>query len=135
MPPASGHWLNNPHADDLDYQIEADYAGLMSPGMPNTASEISDKIGHIMNYGDGWYGGVYVGAMYSLSFISDDIEFIVTEALKTIPEQSTYYKCMSDVIRWHKEYPDDWKRTWFECEKKWSSDIGCRSVQYRCRDQ
>ncbi|EKC69174.1 hypothetical protein LEA_08427, partial [human gut metagenome] len=31
-------------------------SGLMSPGMPNTASEISDKIGHIMNYGDGWYG-------------------------------------------------------------------------------
>ena len=99
MPPASGHWLNNPHADDLDYQIEADYAGLMSPGMPNTASEISDKIGHIMTYGDGWYGGVYIGAMYSLAFISDDIEFIVTEALKTIPEKSNYYQCMSDVIR------------------------------------
>ncbi len=125
MPPASGHWLNNPHADDIDYQIEADYAGLMSPGMPNTAAEISDKIGHIMNYGDGWYGGVYVGAMYALAFISDDVEFVVTEALKVIPEQSLYYKCMSDVIRWHKEFPDDWKRTWFECEKKWSSDIGC----------
>ncbi|MDR0505929.1 MAG: ADP-ribosylglycohydrolase family protein [Dysgonamonadaceae bacterium] len=125
MPPASGHWLNNPHADDIDYQIEADYAGLMSPGMPNFASEISDKVGHIMNYGDGWYGGVYVGAMYSLAFISDDIEFIVAEALKTIPEQSAYYQCMSDVIRWHKQYPDDWKHTWFECEKKWSSDIGC----------
>ena len=125
MPPASGHWLNNPHADDLDYQIEADYAGLMSPGMPNTASEISDKIGHIMNYGDGWYGGVYVGAMYSLAFVSDDIAFIVSEALKTIPEESRYYQCMNDVIRWHKEFPDDWKRTWFECEKKWSEDIGC----------
>lgn len=125
MPPASGHWLNNPHADDLDYQIEADYAGLMSPGMPNTASEISDKIGHIMNYGDGWYGGVYVGAMYSLAFISDDIGFIVTEALKTIPKESRYYQCMNDVIRWHKEFPDDWKRAWFECERKWSEDIGC----------
>ena len=125
MPPQSGHWLNNPHADDIDYQIEADYAGIMSPGMPNTASEISDKIGHIMNYGDGWYGGVYVGAMYSLAFISDDIEFIVTEALKTIPEQSAYYQCMSDVIRWHKQFPDDWKQAWFECERKWSSDIGC----------
>ncbi|MDR2125534.1 MAG: ADP-ribosylglycohydrolase family protein [Prevotellaceae bacterium] len=125
MPPQSGHWLNNPHADDLDYQIEADYAGIMSPGMPNTASEISDKVGHIMNYGDGWYGGVYVGAIYTLAFISNDIEFIVTEALKTIPEQSTYYKCMSDVIKWHKQFPDDWKQTWFECEKKWSSDIGC----------
>ena len=105
MPPASGHWLNNPHADDLDYQIEADYSGLMSPGMPNAASEISDKIGHIMNYGDGWYGGVYVGAMYSLAFISDDIGFIVTEALKTIPEQSRYYQCMQDVIRWHGNVP------------------------------
>jgi len=125
MPPASGHWLNNPHADDLDYQIEADFAGLMAPGMPNTASEISDKIGHIMCYGDGWYGGVYVGAMYSLAFVSDDIEFIVSEALKTIPEQSRFYQCIHDVIKWHKQYPDDWKRTWFECEKKWSEDIGC----------
>lgn len=123
--PASGHWLNNPHADCIDYQIEADFAGLMSPGMVNAASEISDKIGHIMNYGDGWYGGVYVGAMYALAFVADDIQFIVNEALKTIPEQSLFYQCMKDVINWHKQYPDDWKQTWFELQKKWSSDIGC----------
>ena len=127
MPPASGHWLNNPCADDIDFQIEADFAGLMSPGMPNSASEISDKIGHIMNYGDGWYGGVYVAAMYSLAFISDDIEFIVREALKTIPEKSRFYKCMNDVIGWHKQYPNDWKQTWFEVERKWGQDIGCPS--------
>ena len=30
--PLSGHWKNNPHADDIDYQIESDFAGLMSPG-------------------------------------------------------------------------------------------------------
>ncbi|MDR1558032.1 MAG: ADP-ribosylglycohydrolase family protein [Tannerellaceae bacterium] len=130
MPPASGHWLNNPHSEDIDYQIEADYAGIMSPGMPNTASGISDKIGHIMNYGDGWYGGVYVGAMYALAFVSDDMEFIVSEALKTIPEQSIYYRCMADVIRWHKQYPDDWRQTWAECEKKWSQDIGCPDGVY-----
>lgn len=109
MPPASGHWMNNPHACDLDYQIEADYAGLMSPGMPNAASGIADQIGHIMTYGDGWYGGVYVGAMYSLAFLSDDIGFIVKEALKTIPQESQFYQCMSDVIRWHQQYPDVYK--------------------------
>lgn len=125
MPPASGHWKNNPHANDIDYQIEADYAGLMSPGMPNAASEISDRIGHIMNYGDGWYGGVFVGAMYSLAFISDDIEFIVSEALKTIPEESEFHQCMKDVINWYKQYPEDWKKTWFECERKWTTDLGC----------
>jgi len=125
MPPESGHWLYNPHSEDIDFQIEADFAGLMSPGMVNTASEISDKIGHIMNYGDGWYGGVYVAAMYALAFVSNDVEYIVTEALKSIPEESQFYQCNMDVINWWKQYPEDWKRTWFECEKKWSSDIGC----------
>jgi gamma-glutamyl-gamma-aminobutyrate hydrolase PuuD len=125
MPPASGHWHNNPHADDIDYQIESDFAGLMSPAMPNTASAISDRIGHIMNYGDGWYGGVYVGAMYALAFTSDDIPFIVTEALKTIPEQSRFYKTVNSVIAsWHK-YPDDWKASWNDCQKAWSNETGC----------
>ncbi|HVW60990.1 MAG TPA: ADP-ribosylglycohydrolase family protein [Puia sp.] len=124
-PPASGNWINSPHADDIDYQIECDYAGLMSPGMPNAASAISDKIGHIMNYGDGWYGGVYFGAMYSLAFLSDNINWIVNEALKTIPQASTYHQCMSDVIRWHQQYPGDWHDTWYELQKKWSSDRAC----------
>jgi hypothetical protein len=123
--PQSGHWLNNPHADCIDYQIEADFAGLMSPAMPNTASAISDKIGHIMNYGDGWYGGVFVGAMYSLTFTSNNIDFIVKEALKTIPAQSNFYQCISDVIGWHKKYPADWKQTWLEVQKKWANDVGC----------
>jgi hypothetical protein len=129
--PESGHWLNNPHADCIDYQIEADFSGLMSPGMPNTASQIGDKIGHIMNYGDGWYGGIYVGAMYALAFTSNDIPFIVEEGLKTIPAQSEFYQCIHDVIQWHKQYPTDWKQTWFEVEKKWAQDIGCPEGVFR----
>ncbi len=123
--PMSGYWKNNPHADCIDYQIESDFAGLMSPGMPNTASAISDKIGHIMNYGDGWYGGVFVGAMYSLAFVSSDLNYIINEALKTIPKQSEFYRSISDVITWHKIYPNDWKQTWLEIQRKWADDIGC----------
>ena len=125
MPPASGYWKNNPHADDIDYQIEADFAGLMCPGMPNSASAVSDKVGHIMNYGDGWYGGVYVGAMYSLAFVSKDVEFIVTEALKTIPQQSIFYQCINDVIVEYRKNPNDWKDAWFVVQKKWADDRGC----------
>lgn len=123
--PESGHWLNNPHADDIDFQIEADFSGLMAPGMPNTAVQIGDPIGHIMNYGDGWYGGVYVGAMYSLAFVSNDVDYIVREGLKTVPVQSTFYQCIADVIKWHDQFPNDWKRTWFEVQRKWSDDVGC----------
>lgn len=121
----SGHWLNNPHADDIDFQIEADFAGLMSPGMPNAASEISDRIGHIMNYGDGWYGGVFVANMYAQAFKNKDIKVVVSQALKVIPARSKFYQCVSDVVKWHKKYPDDWKQTWFELQKKWAEEVGC----------
>lgn len=127
MPPESGSWINNAHADDIDFQIEADYAGIMAPGMVNTAVDYTDEIGHIMNYGDGWYGGVYVAAMYALAFVTDDIPFIVKEALKTIPSQSKYYKCMSDVIGWWEKYPDDWHITWALANERYGFDIGCPS--------
>ena len=123
--PQSGYWKNNPHAHCIDFQIEADFAGIMSPGMPNQAAEICDRTGHIMSYGEGWYGGVYVAAMYSLAYVSNDIEYIVKEALKIIPEKSDFHKCMSDVINWYKKYPKDWKRTWFELQNKWSEEISC----------
>ncbi|MBJ7881950.1 ADP-ribosylglycohydrolase family protein [Gelidibacter salicanalis] len=130
MPPASGHWMNNPHADDIDFQIEADFAGMMAPGMTNTASKFCDDIGHIMNYGDGWYGGVFVSAMYTVAYISDDIDYVISQALSTIPKESLFYKTIADVIEWHKKHPDDWKETWFEIEKKHSSDKGCPEGVY-----
>ena len=117
--------MNNPHADDIDYQIEADFAGLMCPAMPNSASKISVMVGNLFTYGVGWYGGVYVGALYSLSFSSDNMEWIVKNALTTIPVQSDFHSCIKDVINWYKMYPNDWKRTWFELQKKWSSEVGC----------
>lgn len=122
--PESGYWKNNPHADDIDFQIEADFAGLMNPGMPVSASVICDKVGHIMNYGDGYYGGLYVASLYSLAFIYDDIHTIVTEALKMIPEESDYHRCISDVIGWCDSEPD-WHRTWSLVEEKWAYEINC----------
>ncbi|MDE6704259.1 MAG: ADP-ribosylglycohydrolase family protein [Muribaculaceae bacterium] len=130
MPPASGFWKNNPHADDIDFQIEADFAGIMSPGMPNTAAVICDSIGHIMNYGDGWYGGVYMAAMYSLAFVSDSVEFVVTEALKCIPEASRYYHVIADVIDAYHNSPDDWTVAWQRCADNWDKTLCCPTGAY-----
>jgi len=125
LPPESGYWLNNPHADDIDFQIEADFAGIMAPGMQNSALEICDRIGHIMNSGDGYYGGVFVASMYSYAFIENDIPTIVNNALAMIPKESTFYQCVNDVILWHKEDPKNWKKTWQLIEDKWADEIGC----------
>jgi hypothetical protein len=114
------------HADDIDFQIEADFAGLMAPGMINAAGVYADRIGHIMNYGDGFYGGAYVAAMYSLAYVYDDIYQVVIDALEVIPAESNYHKCMQDVISFHKQYPDDWKLAWQAIEdSEWAIDLHC----------
>ena len=130
-PPESGHWHNNPHADDIDFQIEADFAGIMAPGMPNTALEICDRVGHIMNSGDGYYGGVFMATMYSYAFVMDDIPEIISHSLKHIPAESTFRQCIEDVMVWHSQYPDDWKKNWQLIEETWGEDIGCPDGVHR----
>jgi hypothetical protein len=124
-PPASGHWLNNPDADDIDFQIEADFIGLMSPGLPRAAAGLADRVGHIMNSGDGWYGGVYVATMYSQAFVRDDITAIVRESLKAIPVGTRFRQTIEGVLALHRQHPSDWKRAWFEIQKQWAEDVGC----------
>ena len=125
LPPESGNWLNNPHADDLDFQIEADFVGLMAPGMVPQALDIASRVGHIMNSGDGFYGGAFVAGLYSAAFFESDPARIVDLALEGIPQESTFWQCINDVRLWHKKYPADWKATWFEVLKKWGLDTGC----------
>jgi len=117
--PLSGSPEYSLHADDIDFQIEADYIGFMCPGMPNTGSSIAEKIGHIMNYGDGVYGGIFVGALYSEAFFESDIPKIIEKALASIPAESDYSKIIKDVIKLHKQYPSDWQASWKELEAKW----------------
>ena len=125
MPPLSGNWMNNPHADDLDFQIEADFVGLMAPGMVPQALDIANRVGHIMNSGDGFYGGAFVAGLYSAAFVESDPAKIVDMALEGIPQESTFWQCINDVRLLHRKYPADWKAAWFELLKKWDCDRGC----------
>lgn len=125
MPPASGHWKNNPHADDIDFQIEADFIGMICPGMPNVSTRLSDKIGHIMNYGDGFYGGVYVGALYTLAYVCNDIPTVVEQALQTIPEGANFRNCIEDVIAFWRKNPREWKQCWLAIDEKYTAEKGC----------
>jgi hypothetical protein len=121
----SGHPQYSPHAEDIDFQIEADFIGLIHPGLPQTAFEMSDRVGHIMNYGDGFYGGVFVAAMYAAAFVQEDPHEIVASGLKALPQDSGYAEVIRDVIRLHKEHPKDWRATWHELQAKWGHEDRC----------
>ena len=119
MPPESGSPKYSIWADAIDFQIEADYIGFMCPGMPQTSNKMCDKVGHIMNYGDGVYGGMFVCALYTQAYFEKDIPTIVAKALKAIPAQSDYAKCVQDIIDLHAKYPTDWRKAWEAFEQKW----------------
>lgn len=132
-PPDSGHPEYNSHADDIDYQIEADYSGIIAPGMPSIVLKLGDTFGRLMNYGDGLYGGLFIGAMYSEAFFESSIEAIIQEGLKAIPEQSQYHECISDVLRWYKENPDDWTKSWEKINEKYHLNPAYR--KFSCGDR
>jgi len=121
-PPDSGHPKFNDHADDIDYQIEADYSGLISPGLGNGAVQLGEKFGRLMNYGDGLYGGQFVGAMYAEAFFEDDMEKVVEAGLKYIPSKSQYAECINDTLRWYRQNPNDWKKTWALIDQKYQKN-------------
>jgi hypothetical protein len=122
-PDKSGHPHYNPHADDIDFQIECDFIGLMCPGLPQAALNICDRAGHLMNYGDGVYGGYFVTAMYAAAFIHNDVPKIVEEGFKALPEGSGYAEIITDLLEWHKQNPNHWKKTWQELEDKYNDDL------------
>jgi hypothetical protein len=118
-PPDSSHPQFNSHADDIDYQIEADFSGLISPGLPNSVIALGEKFGRLMNYGDGVYGGQFVGCMYAEAFFENDPLRIVEAGLSCIPEESQYAEMVRDVIAWHEGNPDDWEATWQKVNTKY----------------
>jgi ADP-ribosylglycohydrolase len=123
--PWSGHPKYNIHANDIDFQIEADFIGLMTPGLPGESNKYCDRVGRVMNYGDGLYGGMFVNGMYAAAFFDKDVRKIVEQGLACIPSQSGYAKILRDVLQWSTQYPDDWKRTWQLIQDKWDRDDSC----------
>jgi len=123
--PWSGHPKYNAHANDIDFQIESDFIGLMTPGLPREANKYADRVGRVMNYGDGLYGGMFFGGMYAAAFFESDPRKVVEAGLLSIPAESGYAKVIRDVLAWSAQHPDEWKQTWQLVTDKWDRDDPC----------
>jgi hypothetical protein len=75
-----------------------------------------------MNYGDGVYAGIFIGAMYCEAFFETDIVKIIEAALKAIPSDSQYAEMVRDLLGWYKENPNDWMKTWEKIETKYQKN-------------
>lgn len=127
----SGSPKYNAHANDIDFQIEADFIGLMAPGLPQSSNEIAWRAGRVMNYGDGIYGGMFVSCMYASAFFETDPRKVVEAGLACIPPQSPYARVIRDVLAWSRQSPEDWRKVWRLIEEKWDRRDPCPSGALR----
>jgi hypothetical protein len=126
LPPLSGCPRYNRHADDIDFQIESDLFGIICPGLPAESNRLCNIFGHIMNYGDGVYGGMFVAGMYTAAYFeANDVLKVIQSGMACIPQQSTYHQCIADTVRWCRQYPNDWLETWRRVEARWNDDVDC----------
>ena len=122
----SGTPKYNAHANDIDFQIESDFIGLMAPGMPQASNSIADRAGRVMNSGDGLYGGMFVSCMYAAAFFeTKDVRLVVESGVGCLPAASPYAKVVRDVLEWSKQYPDDWRKVWHLINDKWDGREPC----------
>lgn len=123
--PWSGHPKYNFHANDIDFQIEADFIGLMCPGLPQESNRYCDRVGRVMNYGDGLYGGMFVCGMYAAGYFENDPRRVVEAGLACIPAQSQYALLIRDLLDWSAQSPRDWRAVWHKVEDKWDRNDPC----------
>jgi PKD repeat protein len=122
--PDSGHYLYNKCADDIDWQIECDFLGMMYPGLVDAAAMRAFDIGHIMNYGDGVYGGVFISAMHAAAYTAKSIDEIVEAGVSVIPENTKFRSLIDDVIASY-ENGETWEECWQMLEDKWAYTDKC----------
>jgi hypothetical protein len=121
----SGSPRYNIHANDIDFQIESDFIGLMSPGLPAASNDLCWRVGRVMNSGDGIYGGMFVSAMYAAAFFESVPRAVVETGLGALPTTSPYAQVVRDVLLWSSENPEHWETTWQLIEDKWNDREAC----------
>lgn len=121
----SGTPEHNAHANDIDFQIEADFVGLMTPGLPQASNDLCYRAGRVMNHGDGIYGGMFVSCMYAAAFFESDPRKLVDAGLACLAPESPYARLISDVLDWSEEHPEDWIQVWTMAEEKWNRREPC----------
>ena len=124
--PMSGHPDFNIHANDIDFQIESDFIGLMTPGLPQASNHYADRVGRVMNYGDGLYGGMLFGAMYAAAFFETDPHRGGRAGPAGHPGGQRVRAARSGTC-WPgtRRTPTDWRKTWHLIEEKWNRDDLC----------
>jgi hypothetical protein len=111
-PPLTGSLVLNPWANfNISGQFVCESFGLIAPAMPQTAARIGLNYTHVSIDGEPAQTTQLFTAMIATAFVTDDIDTILDAGVACVDPDSAIVPIISDVRRWHKEHPNDWRTT------------------------
>jgi len=129
LPPASGMPNYNKSSGAIDFQIESELFGLISPGMPRITSNWAEKAGQLMAYQEGLDAGKAIALITSEAFFENDPVKLMKHAINLLPDSSKYAEMMKTIIDLHTSCPT-WQELWTKIQdKRWrKTDLADHSV-------
>jgi hypothetical protein len=111
-PPLTGRAELNPWAGfNLSGQFVSESWGLISPGMPQTAARIGVHYTHVSVDGEPVQATQMTAAMIATAFLTSDMTKILDAGAAAVDPKSVMSGIISDVRRWSRENPKDWRAT------------------------
>jgi hypothetical protein len=109
-PPMTGRVALNPWAEfNISGQFLCETFGLLSPGMPQTASRIGLNYTQVAIGGEPAQTTQLFCSMIAAAFLTDDVEKVLDSGAAALDPASKVGRVVRDVRQWHRKHPDDWR--------------------------
>jgi hypothetical protein len=124
IPPATGSVENNKaSAYNLSGQFCTEAYGMISPGMPRTASDIGIWYAHIAVSGEPIQAAQFWTALISMNMFSKEpLEATVKNALHAVDPACTMVEVVNNAIKTYHNNPNDWISARQIIYRKWVLD-------------
>lgn len=119
VPPETGSRTYNEHWYSIDAQIGTEVLGAISPGLPQTASDLAGRFGQVTNSGFAVHAAQFYAAMYANAFFEpNNMVELVLKGLEAIPSSSRTSEVITDVLNWYLEDASDDELDWRATRQK-----------------
>ncbi len=112
LPPRTATHLN-PGREIMGALTRGDMWGYVAPGMPMLAVDMAYRDACLTHVKNGIYAELWVSAMISTAFVTDDISQIVEAGISVIPKNSRLAEALRDTVAWsnqHSRWEDVWEK-------------------------
>ena len=106
MPPESGTFNNRYYYNGMGCPIRSEIWACVSAGNMELAAEFS-KLDGILDHGENSVEGeIFLAALEAEAFFENDVDVLISKALKLLNPNGNMYRLICDVIKWCSEYSD-----------------------------